>query len=42
VHILLKCLETGKWREQFLGRKWHIINEEEANNKIINCTNAVE
>jgi hypothetical protein len=22
IHILLKCSETRKWREQFLGRKW--------------------
>jgi hypothetical protein len=41
-NTLLKCLETGKWREQLLNRKWRIINEEVAYKRIINCTNAVE
>jgi hypothetical protein len=27
IHILLKCLEMRKWREQFLSRKWLILNE---------------
>jgi hypothetical protein len=26
--ILLKCSEIRKWREQFLSRKWLIVNEE--------------
>jgi hypothetical protein len=24
IHVLLKCSETRKWREQFLNRKWLI------------------
>jgi hypothetical protein len=42
VHILLKCPETRRLREHLLSRKWQIINEELAYNKIINCTNTVE
>jgi hypothetical protein len=42
VHILLKCSETRKWREQILTRKWLIVNEEIAYKKITNCTNGVE
>jgi hypothetical protein len=30
VHILLKCSETRKRREQFLSRKLFIVNEEAA------------
>jgi hypothetical protein len=40
--ILLKCSKTRKWREQFLSRKWHILNEWIAYMKIINCTNIIE
>jgi hypothetical protein len=42
IHILLKCLETKKWREQFLSRKWLLLNEGIAYKKIINCTNITE
>jgi hypothetical protein len=42
LHILLKCLETRKWGEQLLSRKWRIVNEEVAYKRIINCTNAIE
>jgi hypothetical protein len=42
VHILLKCSETRKWRDQFLSRKWQIVNEEIAYKKITNCTNIIE
>jgi hypothetical protein len=42
LHILLKCSETRKWREQFLSRKWLVVNEEVAYERIINCANAVE
>jgi hypothetical protein len=42
LHILLKCLETRKWREQFLSRKWVTANEEVAYKRILNCTNVVE
>jgi hypothetical protein len=41
VHIILKCSETMKWREQILSRKWFVVNEEIAYKKITNCTNAV-
>jgi hypothetical protein len=42
IHILLKCSETRKWREQFLSRKWLRLNEWIAYKKIINCTNITE
>jgi hypothetical protein len=38
IHILLKCSETRKWREQFLNRKWL----RPAFKKIINCNNSIE
>jgi hypothetical protein len=41
IHILLKCLETRKWREQFLSRKWLMLNEWIAFKKIITCTNII-
>jgi hypothetical protein len=41
-HILLKCSETRKRREQFLSRKWLRLNEWIAYKKIINCTNIIE
>jgi hypothetical protein len=42
IHILLKCLETRKWREEFLSRNWLILNEWIAYKKIINCINIIE
>jgi hypothetical protein len=42
IHILLKCSETRKWREQFLSRKWLRLNEWIFFKKIINCTNSIE
>jgi hypothetical protein len=42
IHIFLKCSETREWREQFLSRKWLIVNKELAYKRIIYCTNAVE
>jgi hypothetical protein len=42
IHILLKCSETRKWREQFLSRKWLRLNEWIVFMKIINCTNIIE
>jgi hypothetical protein len=39
---LLKCLETRKWREQFLSRKWLMISEWIVYKKIINCTNIID
>jgi hypothetical protein len=42
IHILLKCSETRKWREQFLSRKWLRLNEWIVFKKIINCTNIIE
>jgi hypothetical protein len=42
IHILLKCSETRKWREQFLSRKRLRLNEWVAYKKIINCTNITE
>jgi hypothetical protein len=39
LHILLKCSETRKWREQLLSSKLLIVNEEVAYKRIINCTN---
>jgi hypothetical protein len=34
VHILLKCSETRKWGGGIFSRKWRIVNEEIAYNKI--------
>jgi hypothetical protein len=42
VHILLKCSETRKWREQFLSRKWLRLDEWIVFKKIINFTNSIE
>jgi hypothetical protein len=42
VHILPKCSETRKWREQLLSIKLLKFNWEIACKKITNCTNAVE
>jgi hypothetical protein len=41
-HILLKCSEIRKWREQFLSRKWLRLNELIVFNKIINYNNSIE
>jgi hypothetical protein len=41
-HILLKCSETRKWREQFLSREWLRLNEWIVFKKIMNCTNIIE
>jgi hypothetical protein len=42
VHILLKFSERRKWREQFWGRKWLMLNEGISYKKITNCTNIRE
>jgi hypothetical protein len=42
IHRYLKCSETRKWREQFLSRKWLMLNEGIDYKKIISCTNTVE
>jgi hypothetical protein len=42
IHIVLKCSEMRKWREQFLSRKWIRLNEWIFYKKIINCTNIIE
>jgi hypothetical protein len=42
IHILLKCSETRKWREQFLSRKWLRLNEWIVFKKIINSSNSIE
>jgi hypothetical protein len=42
IHILLKCSETRRWREQFLSRKWLVLNECTAYKKITNYTNIIE
>jgi hypothetical protein len=42
IHIILKCSETRKWREQFLSRKWLSLNEWIVFKKIINCNNSIE
>jgi hypothetical protein len=42
IHILLKCSEAWKWREQFLSRKWLRLNEWIVLKKIINCNNSIE
>jgi hypothetical protein len=38
-HILLKCSETKKWREECVNSNWLNINEDLAYRKIISCTN---
>jgi hypothetical protein len=42
IHILLKCSETRRWREQFLSRKLLRLKEWIVFKKIINCTNSIE
>jgi hypothetical protein len=41
-HILLKCPETKKWREELVCSKWVDINEDIACRKIISCTNVTK
>jgi hypothetical protein len=41
-HMLLKCEEAQKRREQFLNNKWLHINEETACKNIISCKNITE
>jgi hypothetical protein len=38
-HILLKCKESKKWREEWANNNWPNINEDLVYNKIICCTN---
>jgi HKD family nuclease len=38
-HILLKCSETKKWKEECVNSNWLNINQELAYRKIISCTN---
>jgi hypothetical protein len=38
-HIVLKCIETKKWREEYVNSKWLNINEDLAYKKIISCIN---
>jgi hypothetical protein len=38
-HILLKCSETKKWREECVNSNWLNINEDLAYRKIISYTN---
>jgi hypothetical protein len=38
LHVLLKYLETSKWRELLLSIKWRTVNEEVAYKRIVNCT----
>ncbi|KDR17814.1 hypothetical protein L798_08243 [Zootermopsis nevadensis] len=42
IHILLKCTETGRWREQLLRNKWFTVGEELAFKKILSTTNDTE
>jgi hypothetical protein len=38
-HILLKCSETNKWREECVNSIWLNINEDLGYRKIISSTN---
>jgi hypothetical protein len=38
-HILLRCNESKKWREEWVNSNWPNINEDLAYKKIIGCTN---
>jgi hypothetical protein len=40
--MVLKCLGSKKWGEQFLSKKWRNVNEEAEYRRISNCTNVVE
>jgi hypothetical protein len=39
IHILLKCSETYKWRNQFLSAEWLKISEEMAYKRRVSCNN---
>jgi hypothetical protein len=41
-HIMLKCPETKKWREELVCNKWLNINEDIAYRKIIICNNVTK
>jgi HKD family nuclease len=41
-HILLKCSETTKWREEYVNSNWLNINEDLAYRKIISSTNVTK
>jgi hypothetical protein len=38
-HILLRCEESKKWREEWVNSNWPNINEDIAYKKIIGCKN---
>jgi hypothetical protein len=38
-HIILKCLETDKWRDEYVNSNWLNMNEDLAYKKIIICIN---
>jgi hypothetical protein len=38
-HIVIKCFETKKWREEYVNSNWLNINEDLAYKKIISCIN---
>jgi hypothetical protein len=38
-HILLKCKESKKWREEWVNSNWPSINEDLVYKKIVGCTN---
>jgi hypothetical protein len=38
-HIILKCLGTNKWREEYVNSNWLNMNEDLAYKKIISCIN---
>jgi hypothetical protein len=38
-HIVLKCFETKKWREEYVNSNWLNINEDLAYKNIISCIN---
>jgi hypothetical protein len=42
IYILLKCMETPRWRSEFLNSKWLIINEQRAYNKFVKCDRVTE
>jgi hypothetical protein len=42
ISIILKCLKTRSRGNNSFSRKWFIVNEEVADKRKINCTNALE
>jgi hypothetical protein len=38
-HIILKCLETKKWREEYVNSNWLNMNDDLAYKKITSCIN---